>query len=95
MNYFDYNGFRKYYLAKSKLDKKESLVKDFWQEWINKFGSYDSLTYSSGITVKRVSTLWKAATKKDIKIKLTARGYSSKAIDSLFKCFTDWLKASK
>lgn len=95
MKYFDYNGFKSYYLAKSKLDKKQNLVNDFWQEWLNKFGSNKSLTRFVQIEVKEISSLWKAQAKKDLKVKLIARGYSSQAIDSLFKCFTDWLKANK
>ncbi|MBO5178108.1 MAG: hypothetical protein J6C07_11675 [Lachnospiraceae bacterium] len=95
MNYFDYDGFRNYYLAKSKLPKKQALIQDFWQEWIDKFGTSSSLTYVCGVSVKYISDLWKAPNKKDLKIKLISRGYSDQAIESLFKCFTDWLKATK
>lgn len=95
MKYFDYNGFRDYYLAKSKLSNKQNLVKDFWQGWMNKFGTSNSLTYACGVSVKQISSLWKAQNKKEIKVKLVSKGYSSQAIDSLFKCFSDWLKASK
>ncbi len=95
MKYFDYTGFYNYYLAKSKYEKKQGLVEAFWREWMNKFGTSSSLTYVCGVSVKYISDLWKAPNKKDLKVKLISRGYTSQAIDGLFKCFTDWLKASK
>ena len=95
MKYFDYRGFYNYYVAKSKFANKNSLVEDFWREWMNKFGTSNSLTYVGGVSWKQINDLWKAPNKKDLKIKLISRGYSSQAIDSLFKCFTDWLKATK
>lgn len=92
MRYFDWYGFRSYYLAKSKLEKKSSLVQDFWQIWYDKFGY--SLTHSGGVYLEDVKKRFTAPNKKDIKVKLVSKGYSSASIDSLFKYFSEWLKAS-
>lgn len=95
MKYFDYAGFRNYYLSKSKLSNKQALVNDFRNIWMDKFGSRQSLTAMVALDVATVKKLFNAQAKKDIKIRLQSNGYSSQAIDSLFKCFSDWLKASK
>lgn len=62
---------------------------------MDKFGSRQSLTAMVALDVSTVKKLFNAQAKKDIKIRLQSNGYSSQAIDSLFKCFSDWLKASK
>ena len=89
---FDDRGFCNYYKNTSTYSKKEELVEDFFDVWWAKFDSRNYLKNSSWNTI---NDLWKAPNKKDLKVRLIAKGYSSQAIDALFKAMTAWLKATK
>lgn len=92
MKWFDDEGFYNYYMNSSKYSKKQELYRDFCSFWYDKFGYNNRLNLTSWAVV---NNLWKAPNKKDLKVKLIARGYSSQAIDALFKTLSTWLKATK
>lgn len=91
MAYFDDKGFRTYFMSKSKSKDKERIFSDFESIWYDKFGSRNRLTLTSWSAVKE---LWTAPNKKSLKTQLIGKGYSAQLVDSLFKCMTDWLKAT-
>ena len=90
--FFDRRGFANYYLAKSKYAKKQALLDDFYRAWYKHNG--DALHLSVGLTW-RLDRVWNAEHKKNIKTYLLGWGYTSAAIDGLFKAFAEWNKTHK
>lgn len=90
--FYDYQGFCRYYLNTSKYERKNELLNSFYWTWCNMLGTIDGLGHFP--TWGRVEYLFKE-NKKAIKIKLISQGYTSQSIDALYRSFNSWLKANK
>ena len=89
---FSWDQFKKFYFASSTYAKKQALARDFHAVWFDAVSSVDSL--GGCPTWGAVKRLFNAANKKKMKTLLLARGYTSAAIDGLFKCLSMWLAAN-
>lgn len=90
-NLFSWGDFKKYYFATSTYAKKTALADSFFHIWFNTFGSMSLGGYPS---YARVKTNFNPTTKKKFKTQLIAKGYSSAAIDGLYKCLSTWINAN-
>lgn len=89
--WFDNNGFNNYYLGKSKYEKKQKLLNSFYYCWAELFGQGLNLT---PMITSRLSKMWNSTAKKNLKTRLLGEGYSSAAIEGLFRAFADWNKTA-
>ncbi len=93
MAIFNWQNFRKYYYASSSYQKKEALAKDFFNIWWDVCGASYSLGKNNSPAV--IKSCLTASNKKSIKVQLIAKGYTSAAIDGIFKSLATWLSATK
>lgn len=90
--YFDWPGFKTYYLNSSKYSKKEQLLNSFYNLWADTFGVTNGLGHLCGWG--HIKSYFTAQNKKKLKIQLQGWGYSPAGIDGLYKSFSQWLKAN-
>lgn len=80
-------SFKDYYLNTSKYADKQRLYSAFTSVWARRFGVW------SGSVNQRSLAALTPAVKKDFKVLLQAKGFSSQAIDSLFRAFAAYARA--
>ena len=82
--WFDFEGFKNYYLAKSKYAKKTKIVKDFEDVWSKEFR-----TPIAEITRIGAVRNWNN-NQQLINDRLLGKGHSIASVNGFLKMFVDW-----
>lgn len=89
-DWFDYQGFNKFYLSSAKSANKDKLLGCFYDAWIEYWGPHNTIRTQTRSWVKGA---WKnAKAKKAIKDRLLYWGFTTATIDGLYKKFSEWIK---
>lgn len=89
-DWFDNQGFDKFYLSAAKAANKEKLLRCFYDAWMEYWGPHNTIRLQTRGWVKGA---WKdAKAKKAIKTRLLYWGFTAATIDGLFKKFSEWIK---
>lgn len=90
MDWFDNEGFDKFYLSSAKAPNKEALLRSFYNAWIDYWEPRNTLRTQTKSWVK---SAWKdEKAKKFIKKRLIDWKFTPATVDGLFKKFSEWVK---